>query len=195
MPDDWLTAGQAASRLGVKPQTLYAYVSRGLLRSHLAEGPPRSSRYERAEVERLAARRRAGGRSGGLELLVDTKLTMLDPSGRLYYRGWDATEACAQASYERVSEWLWTGEQGGEPPAWEADPDALEVARSSASGLPDRATEVDHLRVAVSAAATTDPLRYDRRPEAVAVSARSLIATLVECLPIRGVVGPGSSGS
>ena len=32
-PPDLLSAGQAARRLGVKLKTLYAYVSRGLLRS------------------------------------------------------------------------------------------------------------------------------------------------------------------
>ena len=28
---DWLTAQEAMARLGLKPQTLYAYVSRGLI--------------------------------------------------------------------------------------------------------------------------------------------------------------------
>jgi citrate synthase len=123
--EDWLSAEQAAHRLGVKPQTLYAYVSRGLLQSHPVSGPGRSSRYARPEVERLAERRRSGGRAGGLELLVDTELTLLDPSGHLYFRGWDAIEAAGVASYERVAEWLWSGEDRGEPPAWVASPDAV----------------------------------------------------------------------
>src|SRR4051812_48578715 len=51
--DRWLSAAQATARLGVKPQTLYAYVSRGLVRR---ERPPgsRTSRYSRTDVERLA---------------------------------------------------------------------------------------------------------------------------------------------
>src|SRR5579875_4098739 len=102
--DQWLSAAQAADRLGVRPQTLYAYVSRGLLRSHPVPGPGRASRYERAEVERLAARTRPpGGRAGALEVVIDTGLTLLDPAGHLYYRGWDATSACRTASYERVA--------------------------------------------------------------------------------------------
>jgi citrate synthase len=188
----WLSAEQAAARLGVKVQTLYAYVSRGLLQSHSTSGGPRSSAYERAEVERLAARRRGGGRAGGLELLVDTQLTLLDPAGRLYFRGWDATEACSSSSYEAASEWLWKGEDRDEPPAWQPSAEALESARLSTSGLPGTATTVDTMRVAVTAAATTDPLRNDRRPEAVTLAARSLIATLVGCLPVRDARGRDS---
>jgi len=104
VPEEFLTAAQAASRLGVRPQTLYAYVSRGLLHSHPAPGAGgRASRYARAEVDRLAGRARRGGRAGGLELLVDTSLTLLDPAGRLYYRGWDVMDAARTASYERVA--------------------------------------------------------------------------------------------
>ena len=55
MPD-FLTAAEAASRLGVSRQTLYAYVSRGLLRAHEA-GDPRQRRYESASVARLATER------------------------------------------------------------------------------------------------------------------------------------------
>src|SRR5581483_6541616 len=83
----WLTAAQAAARLGVKPQTLYAYVSRGLVRSDRLPGPGRTSRYDRSDIERLAGRRRAGGRAGALELFVDTELTLIEPVGRLLYRG------------------------------------------------------------------------------------------------------------
>src|SRR6266851_7362221 len=140
---NWLSAEQASHRLGVKPQTLYAYVSRGLLQSHPVSGPGRSSRYARAEVERLAERRRSGGRAGGLELLVDTELTLLDPSGRLYFRGWDAIEAAGVASYERVAEWLWSGEDRSEPPAWVASPEAVAVAEAATAALPAAAGPVD----------------------------------------------------
>ena len=36
---DFLTAAEAARRLGVKPATLYAYVSRGVLSRGKAAGP------------------------------------------------------------------------------------------------------------------------------------------------------------
>ena len=47
-----LTTDEAAERLGVKPATLYAYVSRGVLRSY-RQGIKRQRLYRRAEVEGL----------------------------------------------------------------------------------------------------------------------------------------------
>ncbi|AJP57540.1 hypothetical protein UC34_12040 [Pandoraea vervacti] len=56
---NYFTAAQAAERLGVSRQTLYAYVSRGLL--HAEPGKThRERRYRAADVERLAAQRTRG---------------------------------------------------------------------------------------------------------------------------------------
>jgi citrate synthase len=184
-----LTTSQAAKRLGVKPETLYAYVSRGLLTSRPSGESRRGSVYSRTEVERLAGRVRRGGRAGALEVLVDSGLTLLDPDGHLYYRGWDATDAARVASYERVAEWLWTGFDRQEPPAWQCAPEALEAARASTANLAESAGPVDRMRVACAAVATTDPFRNDRRPDAVAGVGRSLTAALVESLPNQGGAG------
>ena len=88
----WMTSEEATRRLGVKPETLYAYVSRGVIRSERVPGQ-RRSRFLAVDVERHAARSRIGGRAGGLEVVVETELTLLDPEGRLSYRGWDVVEA------------------------------------------------------------------------------------------------------
>ena len=50
--EDYLTVKEAARLLGVKPATLYAYVSRGVLRSY-RQGIKRQRLYRRAEVEGL----------------------------------------------------------------------------------------------------------------------------------------------
>ena len=192
MDDQWLTASQAAIRLGIKQETLYAYVSRGLLSSRRVGEGRRGSVYSRAEVERLASRVRHGGRAGGLEVLVDSGLTLLDPDGGLYYRGWDATEAAVSASYERVAEWLLTGADGGEPATWACPPEAIDAGVRSCAALPGSAGLVDRIRVASAAVATTDPFRHDRRPEAVARVGRSLITSLVEVLPSLGPSGNAS---
>jgi excisionase family DNA binding protein len=63
--EEFLTAHEAARLLGVKRATLYAYVSRGVLRSY-RQGIKRQRLYRRADVEELvqlaptdaAARRR-----------------------------------------------------------------------------------------------------------------------------------------
>jgi excisionase family DNA binding protein len=49
---DYLTADQAAHLLGIKRASLYAYVSRGILRSY-RQGIKRERLYLRAEVDRL----------------------------------------------------------------------------------------------------------------------------------------------
>src|SRR5689334_11590560 len=100
--EKWLTSEAAARKLGVKPETLYAYVSRGMVRSERVAGS-RRSRFLRADVEKLAGRQRAGGRAGGLELIIETDLTYLDPAGALAYRGWDVADAVKTATYEEVA--------------------------------------------------------------------------------------------
>ncbi|HJU40963.1 MAG TPA: helix-turn-helix domain-containing protein, partial [Tahibacter sp.] len=59
MEPDLISAAEACRLLGVSAQTLYAYVSRGVVESR--PGPDqRSRRYRRDEIERLAQNRRAG---------------------------------------------------------------------------------------------------------------------------------------
>ena len=50
--EEYLTVDEAAARLGVKPATLYAYVSRGVLRSY-REGTRRQRLYRRVDVDGL----------------------------------------------------------------------------------------------------------------------------------------------
>lgn len=50
--EEYLTGDEAASLLGVKRETLYAYVSRGLLKSY-RQGIKRQRLYRRAEIEPL----------------------------------------------------------------------------------------------------------------------------------------------
>jgi len=51
--EEFLTAQEACATLAIKPATLYAYVSRGMLGSY-RQGIRRTRLYRRAEVERLA---------------------------------------------------------------------------------------------------------------------------------------------
>jgi citrate synthase len=182
--EEWIGTGAAAARLGVKPQTLYAYVSRGLVRSERVPGG-RTSRYLRADVERLATRARRAPLATGPEIVVDTAITRLDPAGHLSYRGWDATRAAVDAHYEEVAAWLW-GTASAPHEHWTPDPEALALARAVQRALPPAATVPDRLRVVVAALRAGDPLRDDRRPSSVASRARTLLATMVDALPTVG---------
>jgi citrate synthase len=180
---DWLPAADAAARLGVKPQTLYAYVSRGLVRSEHVPGT-RRSRFARDDVERLALRARRTTAPGGLDVVIDTELTLLDPDGVLAYRGWDAVDAARRATYEEVAEWLWTGRRASPPPTWVPSADAVRIGRAVQRPLPATASVPDRVRVVVPALAVADPLRYDRGPDAVVDTARTLLSSLVDALPL-----------
>ena len=186
-----LTTDQAARRLGVKPETLYAYVSRGQLTRHAAPDGRRSL-FARAEVERLAARTRRGGRAGALELVVDTELTLLDPEGALYYRGHDVTRLARESTYEAVAELLWGEASAGRGESAPTASGAWVAAAGDFSAVPAGVRPADRLRVIVALAAAADPLRADLRPVAVRATARGLIAAMVDALPARGTPVNGS---
>lgn len=55
--EEFLTASEACALLGIKPATLYAYVSRGVLGSY-RQGIKRTRLYRRADVDHLIHLRR-----------------------------------------------------------------------------------------------------------------------------------------
>ena len=178
-----LTTKEAAELLGVKPETVYAYVSRGQLSSRRVPGG-RGSTFDATEVEALARRNRresSGSSTSGGEFSVRTRITLIE-TDRYYFRGVDAVELATRHSYEEIAEWLWTGRlrPGVEFKAPEA---AVAVARRAVDSLPEHAGPTDRLRVAAIAAAAADPLRFDLSEDAVLGTARALIPTLVAALP------------
>ncbi|MFI2779191.1 citrate/2-methylcitrate synthase [Streptomyces sp. ALB3] len=180
-----LTTAEVAERLGVKPETVYAYVSRGQLASRRAPGG-RGSTFDAAEVDALARRtaRREPSPSAPGDLVFRTGITLITPD-RYFFRGVDATEIARRHTYEEVAEWLWTGEL--RPGIrFVAAPEPLAAARRTAATLPPHSSSTDRLRAAVAAAASADPLRFDLSPAGVLTSARSLIPTLVGALPAVG---------
>jgi citrate synthase len=111
-----LDASRAAARLGVGRATLYAYVSRGQIRSRAVPGQ-RTREYSEEDIERLAqqkAGRRDPGSVARRALAIDglpvlsSSLTLIE-SGRLYYRGQDAIALSREARFEAVAALLWGG--------------------------------------------------------------------------------------
>ena len=190
----WLSAAEATARLGVKPQTLYAYVSRGLIRRERLPGT-RTSRYSRSDVEGLAGHSRSRPARSEPEIHVDQAITALDPAGHLSYRGWDATRAAVDAHYEQVAAWLW-GTTFGPNDHWSADAAGLATARRVQAALPASTPLPDRLRVVVAALRPGDPLRDDRRVASVAARSGTLLATVVKALPpVDARDDPGTTGS
>jgi citrate synthase len=171
-----LTTEQAATRLGVKAETVYAYVSRGVL-SSVKGSDGRTSRFDEGEVEALArrGRPRRASRAPTFEIQIDTGLTSLQDH-LLRYRGHLAVELSRTTTFEQVAELCWTGVLPSRFTSWSGP-------RVS---LPERGGRLDRIRVAVALAALDDPSRADLRPEAITASGRALIATVVDSLPVRG---------
>ncbi|MFE9599371.1 citrate synthase [Streptomyces hokutonensis] len=182
-PERRLSTKETAELLGVKPETVYAYVSRGQLGSRREPGG-RGSTFDAKEVEALARRNRresSGSSGSGGELSVRTRITLIEKD-RYFFRGVDATELAARHSYEEIAEWLWTGKM--RPGITFTAPRAsVAVARRAVDALPEHTGPTDRLRVAAIAAATADPLRFDLSEDAVLGTARTLIPTLVAALP------------
>jgi citrate synthase len=186
-----LTTAEAAERLGVKPQTLYAYVSRGRLdRQKTRTG----STFDPRQVALLARSGRHGPPSTAgvapTEPVFVTQLTLID-GGNLYYRGADAVELSRSRRFEEVAEWLWTGEWPQSGVRWQSRPEAkAAVARALQQNGPP-VLPIERFPVAVTAAALTDDLRHDLNPRGIPVTARALLCALVDSLgPINAAERP-----
>jgi citrate synthase len=111
----YLTAQEVARELGISVQTVYAYVSRGLLHSEAAGS--HAHRYRLDEVAALKSRREgrrnpasvaAGALSWGTPVL-ESAITLISDDG-LYYRGRDVTALARTASFEQVAALIWLGQ-------------------------------------------------------------------------------------
>lgn len=172
--DDWVSAAAASTRLGIRQETLYAYVSRGLLNPR-REG--RRSYFSIEELDQLEPRGKRTLRPGRVEVAIDSAITLIDPAGRLFYRGADVTSIATAWSFERVAEWLWSGVDQGEPRPWPVADELVVAGRT----LPDR------LRSAVATLSANAP-EVDSRPEAATTIGRRLLPQLVAALPPVGTV-------
>jgi citrate synthase len=135
----WLSAAEASERLGVRRSTLYAYVSRGLVRAR-NDGSARV--YARDDVDKLLARSRARRGHGAVaagalhwgEPVLDTRVSRVELTGP-FLRGKSALElSAAGVSPERTAELLWTGELPASEVCWPAL-DRSQVERIASMGV------------------------------------------------------------
>jgi len=169
---DLLTATQAADRLGVKLDTLYAYVSRGRLQSVGVPGS-RERRYRAEDVEALLALRDGGrpARSAEAEALmpvIGSSICLIE-NGRFFYRGKDAIRLSDKATLEDVAGLLWRAEAGD-------DPDTVGPER-----LPDNVPLSGHIercQITLAAMAAEDLLAVDLTRTGVIRTGRRILRTL-----------------
>lgn len=179
MTSAWIGAAEAARALDITRATLYAYVSRGLIRSEPGTGASRERRYSRDDVERL--RRRAEERRDpdkvashalqwGMPVLESAITLIADET--LYYRGHDAVALAHHAAVESVASLIWTGQLDDRRPPIEP----LAVGRLAA---PRSTPFVVRAEATLALASAIDHQSFDLRPEAVARTGWRILDVLV----------------
>ncbi|MGF1470515.1 MAG: citrate/2-methylcitrate synthase [Rubrobacteraceae bacterium] len=171
----YLTAREAAEALGVSLPTLYAYVSRGLVRSEATGGGRRDRRYHAEDVRRLQERkeyRRDPDRVVEDALrwgapVLESGITLVS-GGHLYYRGWDALELARNRSIEQVAALIWAGDlREAVPESFFRELDVPNLL-SAASPAMRHLTILETFQALLPLAAADDVAAYDLRPRAVA---------------------------
>ena len=180
----YLGARQAAAELGVSLATLYAYVSRGMIRSEAAGRSGRRRRYRAEDVRRLKERnerRRDPDRvvEGALHWgtpIMESAITLITDD-RLYYRGRDVVELAVGSTIEEVGALIWTGDLARSaelfPPEWP------ELSPRIRSALGDGLPPVETFQILLPLAGAEDPTAYDLRPAAVARTGARILRLMV----------------
>lgn len=111
---EWIDRQAVLEWLGIKPQTLYAYVSRGQIGMQPDPADPRRSLYRAADVQALKTRRSRGRRATSIaasalrwgEPALQTAISTVH-HGRLLYRGQDAVALSEHGTCEEIAAVLW----------------------------------------------------------------------------------------
>jgi citrate synthase len=181
---DWIAAEEAKARLGVRAQTLYAYVSRGRVSVRPDPRDPRRSLYRAADIAALAERKSrsrrvadvaAGAISWG-EPVLSSEITTVQ-GGRLFYRGRDAIRLSETETLESVARLL----RGGHGAA---------LKRTQRPKPPESPDMTARAYLALARLAATDPPARGRAPLALAVEAATLLDVLTDA--VAGEVGGGA---
>jgi citrate synthase len=182
---DWLDAEQVLERLGIRPQTLYAYVSRGRIEAAAHPQDPRRSLYRASDVAALAQRKKRGRRAADVaaeaiawgEPVLPSAITTV-AGGRLWYRGRDAVELAEQGlTLENVGRLLRGGHGAALKSSRRPEPPVADSARA-------------RLFLTLAARAGREPPARGRAPLALAMEAADLLEAVVDAATGQTGEGP-----
>src|SRR6478735_3214223 len=157
----WITTTEAAQRLGVKRATLYAYVSRGLLRSERRPGQ-QESLFDRTQIDAMAsATRPPGSPQPVLRFRSIATSVSSQVDGDLLYRGRPLQDVVALGSLDDAAAIV----LGSSVP--QQVPRLSQVAGVDLSALPLER----RMPVAIQLVAAADPFASDTDPEQVRTAA------------------------
>lgn len=181
MPSDqrYLSASEAAAILDISVATVYAYVSRGLIRSEEIEGKSRARRYRREDVETLRQRkamRRNPKQAVETALhfgapVLESAITLIE-DGRLYYRGHDVLALTRTHQFEEVAALIW----GIDIDADHLFPETIHLPGEVSP--PAGVSFIEAFQMMLPLAAAQDWGAYDFSPAAVAQSGARIVALL-----------------
>jgi citrate synthase len=177
----YLSAREASAELAISPATLYAYVSRGLIRSEPSPDS-RSHRYRAEDVRALKERRAPppepkGFRSFDAELpVLDSAISTITEAGPIY-RGVNCVELAEKDTLEHAATLLWDV-TAIDPFAAENLPVVSEDMRAIA-GSARRGAPIDRAIAVLALAASADPAAFNRAPDGRALLGGRIIRLVV----------------
>lgn len=171
---DWIAIDDALGELSVQRQTLYAYVSRGLLRAKADDEDPRRSLYSASDIRKLKGRRRGARRRSEVaagtiawgEPVLDSAISTVR-NGQLIIRGRSVEQLAAKLTLEDMARLLWNAD----------DASASAPSRKIAGATPKaRAFAM------LAGRAGEDAPSLGRSPAALRADAWSILLEFVEAL-------------
>ncbi|MES2412279.1 MAG: citrate/2-methylcitrate synthase [Pseudomonadota bacterium] len=194
---DYASAAEAMRILNVRQQTLYAYVSRGWIRS-IAQKGLKEKLYLREDIDRVEMRSLARSGHGAVaasamnwgEPIFPTSITDITPDGPRY-RGWLAADLVRSgASFEAVSELLWTGDLDTRTAAWPVKKPSAELVRLAQTLASIRAGDnvLESFSLVVLLLGMRRGSVQDRLSQGQTLpAAREIMQTVVACCGFAGV--------
>ena len=184
-----MTAQEAADELGVKIGTIYAYVSRGLIRSRAAKEGQRNRLYSREDVTRLLIRRQmrlsmepdADNVLSWAAPVLETGISLIE-DGNLYYCGIPIEDVALRLTAEELAALVWTEDATNavelfdyrrHPPPGKFRNKLIDLGIDRSEWL-----SVPTFQIILPIAMADDPVAFDLRQESIAISGARILRLL-----------------
>ena len=184
----YLSAREASAELSISPATLYAYVSRGLIRSEPSPDS-RSHRYRAEDVRGLKERRVPAPEPRGLRSfdadlpVLDSAIGTITEQGAIY-RGVNCVDLSEKDTLEHTATLLWDV-TSVDPFAPDNCPSVSDAMRTIAEAA-HRAAPIDRAIAVLALAASADPRAFTRAPDGRAMVGGRIVRLLVATMLGRG---------
>jgi citrate synthase len=181
----YLSAREASAELAISPATLYAYVSRGLIRSE-PSSDSRSHRYRAEDVRGLKERRTPSAEPRGFKSfdpdlpVMDSAIATITEDGPIY-RGVNCVDLAEKDTLEHAATLLWDV-TGADPFSRDNCPLVSGEMRAVAEAA-RHAAPIDRAIAVLALAASADPRAFTRAADGRAMVGgrilRLVIATML----------------